>query len=101
MPGSFCSSATVEGNLPPSLGDGDRAFVQVAGAAVVAKPRPGGEHVVERRRGERLDGRPAGEEAQITRLASALRKQPKTPPNQLMQLLRPQPRATCGPGACG
>jgi len=30
-----------------------------------------------------------------TRLAAELRKQPKTPPNQLMQLLRPQPR----PGA--
>jgi tetratricopeptide (TPR) repeat protein len=28
----------------------------------------------------------------MTRLAAALRKQPKTPPNQLMQLLRPQPR---------
>jgi len=30
-----------------------------------------------------------------TRLATELRKQPKTPPNQLMQLLRPQPK----PGA--
>jgi tetratricopeptide (TPR) repeat protein len=28
-----------------------------------------------------------------TRLAAELRKQPKTPPNQLMQLLRPQPKA--------
>ena len=28
----------------------------------------------------------------VTRLASELRKQPKTPPNQLMQLLRPQPK---------
>jgi len=28
----------------------------------------------------------------VTRLAAALRKQPRTPPNQLMQLLRPQPR---------
>ena len=28
----------------------------------------------------------------VTRLASGLRKQPKTPPNQLMQLLRPQPK---------
>ena len=34
----------------------------------------------------------------VTRLASALRKQPKVPPNQLMQLLRPQPRATGKPG---
>jgi hypothetical protein len=34
----------------------------------------------------------------VTRLASALRKQPKVPPNQLMQLLRPQPRATVRPG---
>ena len=47
------------------LGNRDGALVQVAGAAVVAEPRPGGEHVVERRRGQRLDGRPAGEEAQI------------------------------------
>ena len=31
----------------------------------------------------------------VTRLAAELRKQPKTPPNQLMQLLRPQPK----PGA--
>ena len=31
----------------------------------------------------------------VTRLAGELRKQPQTPPNQLMQLLRPQPK----PGA--
>jgi len=31
----------------------------------------------------------------VTKLAAELRKQPQTPPNQLMQLLRPQPR----PGA--
>ncbi len=31
----------------------------------------------------------------VTKLASELRRQPQTPPNQLMQLLRPQPR----PGA--
>ena len=31
----------------------------------------------------------------VTKLAAQLRKQPKTPPNQLMQLLRPQPK----PGA--
>jgi tetratricopeptide (TPR) repeat protein len=31
----------------------------------------------------------------VTRLAAALRKQPQTPPRQLMQLLRPQPK----PGA--
>jgi len=28
----------------------------------------------------------------VTKLAAELRKQPKTPPNQLMQLLRPQPK---------
>jgi tetratricopeptide (TPR) repeat protein len=28
----------------------------------------------------------------VTKLAAGLRKQPKTPPNQLMQLLRPQPK---------
>src|SRR5436189_132207 len=32
-----------------------------------------------------------------TRLAAELRKQPKTPPNQLMQLLRPQPKAGARP----
>ena len=32
-----------------------------------------------------------------TRLAAELRKQPKTPPNQLMQLLRPQPKAGAKP----
>lgn len=33
----------------------------------------------------------------VTRLAAALRRQPKTPPNQLMQLLRPQPRTGARP----
>jgi tetratricopeptide (TPR) repeat protein len=33
----------------------------------------------------------------VTRLASALRKQPHTPPDELMQLLRPQPRAGTRP----
>ncbi len=33
----------------------------------------------------------------VTRLAAELRKQPKTPPNQLMQLLRPQPTAGAKP----
>ena len=32
------------------------------------------------------------------RLAAELRKQPKTPPNQLMQLLRPQPKPGNKPG---
>src|SRR5881398_1410760 len=32
-----------------------------------------------------------------TRLAAELRKQPKTPPNQLMQLLRPEPMAGARP----
>ena len=32
-----------------------------------------------------------------TRLAAELRKQPKNPPNQLMQLLRPQPKAGVKP----
>ena len=31
----------------------------------------------------------------VTKLAAELRRQPRTPPNQLMQLLRPQPK----PGA--
>ena len=33
----------------------------------------------------------------VTRLAAALRKQPHTPPDGLMQLLRPQPRAGTKP----
>ncbi len=33
----------------------------------------------------------------VSRLAAELRKQPKTPPNQLMQLLRPQPKAGAKP----
>jgi len=33
----------------------------------------------------------------VTRLAAELRKQPKTPPNQLMQLLRPQPKTGAKP----
>ena len=31
------------------------------------------------------------------RVAAELRKQPKTPPNQLMQLLRPEPKAGARP----
>jgi tetratricopeptide (TPR) repeat protein len=34
----------------------------------------------------------------VTRLAAALRRQPRTPPNQLMPLLRPQPRPGARPG---
>jgi len=34
----------------------------------------------------------------VTRLATALRKSPKVPPNQLMQLLRPQQRPAVKPG---
>ena len=41
------------------------ALVQIAGAAVVAEPRPGREHVVERRRGQRLHRRPARQEALV------------------------------------
>ena len=33
----------------------------------------------------------------VSRLAAALRKQPHTPPDELMQLLRPQPRAGTKP----
>jgi hypothetical protein len=33
----------------------------------------------------------------VARLAAALRKQPHTPPDELMQLLRPQPRAGTNP----
>jgi tetratricopeptide (TPR) repeat protein len=33
----------------------------------------------------------------VTRLAGELRKRPETPPNQLMQLLRPQPKAGAKP----
>jgi tetratricopeptide (TPR) repeat protein len=33
----------------------------------------------------------------VTRLAAELRKQPKTPPSQLMQLLRPQPKVGAKP----
>ena len=45
-----------------ALGDDLRALVQIAGAAVVAKPRPGGEDVIQGRFGQRLHRRPAGEE---------------------------------------
>jgi len=33
----------------------------------------------------------------VTRVAAELRKQPKTPPNQVMQLLRPQPKLGAKP----
>ena len=54
------------GEFSPELAGDDRgAFVQVAGAAVVAKASPGGEDVVERRGGQRLDCRPAREELEV------------------------------------
>ena len=40
----------------------DGAFVQIAGASVVAQPRPLLQHMIERRGGQRLHGRPALEE---------------------------------------
>ena len=50
------------------LGDDLGAGVQIAGARVIAKPRPGGEDIFERRLGQRLDARPARHEfAEISR----------------------------------
>ncbi len=46
-----------------SFRHGARTSMQVAGARVVAEPGPGRQHVVDRRGGERRDGRPALDEA--------------------------------------
>ena len=46
---------------------GAGAGVQVAGASIVAKARPGGEHILQRRDGERRDGGEAGYEPFIVR----------------------------------
>ena len=63
-PAARSSSASVDGKRAAvTRRRRPGALVQVAGAAVVAEARPGGEHVVERRRGQRLDRRPAREEA--------------------------------------
>jgi tetratricopeptide (TPR) repeat protein len=53
-----------------------------------------------------LDGAPGDWDTKFdfeltTRLASELRKQPKTPPNQLMQLLRPPPPGAKSPKRVG
>ena len=54
MPGSRASASLLAGNSPPcSATTSCGAAMQVARAAVVAEPAPGGQHVVERRRGER------------------------------------------------
>ena len=68
MPGSARKPSSVSGNAPPCRSrDGLRAGMQVAGARVVAEPGPELQHVVERRGGERRDGREAREEARIVR----------------------------------
>ena len=66
MPGSSRSSSSVCGKRPAKRSATMRgALVQIAGAAVVAEPRPLREHVVELGRGQRLHRRPAREEALV------------------------------------
>ena len=64
MPGRARSPSRSRGK-PPSRGDHLRAGVQVAGAGVVAKPGPGGQHGFQRRRGQRVHRREAAYEAFI------------------------------------
>ena len=60
--------SSVSGNRPPCCaGHRLRAGMQVARAGVIAEPGPGLEHVVERRRGQRVDIRPARQEFRVIR----------------------------------
>ena len=64
MPGRLASSASLPGNSPPCLLDDEPwRSVQIARAAVIAKPGPGREHRVERSLGERAKIREARKEA--------------------------------------
>ena len=72
MPGSVAQAVFGVGKLSAMpLGHGLRAGVQVARAGVVAEPGPGLEHVVERRRRERVDSRPARQEFARNRAPTA------------------------------
>jgi hypothetical protein len=55
-------------------GNGAGAGVQVACPGIVAEPRPGAEHLIERGRGQRLDARPALHEAQEVRRDGGCRR---------------------------
>ncbi len=49
MPGSFCNSSGLHGNVPPwSRQHGLRGSLQVEGAAIIAQPGPGPDHVARR-----------------------------------------------------
>ena len=68
MPGSARKPSSVSGNRPPCCSaTALRAGVQIARAGVIAEPGPGLQHVVERRRGERLHIRPARQEFRVIR----------------------------------
>lgn len=76
------------------------AFFEKARAEEKADPRLGWLTRAEEEFRRALEAEPADWDTKydfelVTKLAAELRKQPKTPPNQLMQLLRPQPK----PGA--
>ena len=68
MPGSSSSAAAVDGKDAAHVArDGLGAFVQVARARVVAEPSPRRQNVVERRRRQGVDGRPAAQERDVVR----------------------------------
>ena len=58
--GQLRSSASSSGKRPPMLGrHRPGAGEQIAGAGIIAEPRPGGHHLAVVGRGQRLDRRPA------------------------------------------
>ena len=76
------------------------AFFEKARAEVKPDPRLGWLTRAEEEFRRAVEAAPADWDTKydfelVTKLAAELRKQPKTPPNQLLQLLRPQPK----PGA--
>ena len=66
MPGRARKPSSVSGKRPPMfVGDDLGAGMEIAGAGIIAEPRPGLQHLFERCRGQCLDRRPQAQEFAI------------------------------------
>ena len=85
--------------------DGAGAGMQIAGARVIAEPRPGFQHLLERRRRERAHVAPAREKAGVIRrdgLDRRLLQHDLGKPDAVgIGAFRPAPRATAAPADAG
>ena len=103
MPGSVRNASSVVGKTAAMpLDHRLRAGMQVAGARVIAEPGPCAQHVVERRRRQRVDRRPARQESRVIRrdrLDGGLLQHDLGQPDPI----RVGPLAACAPAtaACG